>query len=74
MRVQSLVQNFFYKDKGSPKRHEQFGIFHMSQTFFHTDTVPKIGYEIICIKVEESFKYIKVKQNKKESIYCAVKK
>ena len=46
----------------------------MSQTFFHTDTVPKIGYEIICIKVEESFKYIKVKQNKKESIYCAVKK
>ena len=48
-----------------------FFIWH--KTFVHLDSVPQIGYEIICIKVEESFIYIKVNWNTKESIYCAVK-
>ena len=56
------------KDKNSLE------FFTSQKNFFHVGTVPQIGYEIICIKVVERFKWIKIKKDKKESIYCTVKK
>ena len=58
--LSSMKTNSVLKDTNS------LAFFTCHRTFFHVDTVPQIGYEIICIKVEESFKYIKVQKIQKK--------